>query len=150
MGVVKINSTSVLIYVDGCQVAVHTISNEQGGFTTEQAHKHPRQKAADGFSHEYAVSAAAKIGKSIQHVIESLFAKASPTNHRAQRAAYNILKLANKHGEETLELACQYQIDQGFTAYTHINNCLKRKTYLSHHYANQRASFLPHSNRGAK
>ena len=145
IGVVKINSTSVLIYVNGCQVAVHTISNEQGGYTTEHAHKHPRQKATDGFSQEYALSAAAKIGKSVLHVIESLFAKASPTNHRAQRAAYSILKLAKKHGEDGLELACQYQIEQGFTAYTHINNCLKRKTYLSHHYVNQRASF-PHSN----
>ncbi|WP_408640657.1 hypothetical protein [Salinimonas sediminis] len=82
IGVVKINSTSVLIYVDGCQVALHTISNEQGGFTTEYAHKHPRQKATDGFSQEYALSAAAKIGKSVLHVIESLFAKASCSGSR--------------------------------------------------------------------
>lgn len=132
VGVVKANAVHMMIYVDGINVATHEISYELGGYTTVPEHKHPRQIAADGYSYEYALSLASDAGVSVTAIVEELFSSTSRTNQNAQRIASKILKLADKYGYTELESACHFQIRQGYTAYTHIKNCLMRKTYLSH------------------
>ena len=125
---VEIRSTEKLIeiFLRDTRVASHRRSFLKGGYSTEISHRPPSHKAQLEWTPERIINWGSKKGKNtglfIKRLIES---KQHP--EQGYRSALGVIRLAQKHGEDRLNLACGKAMAIGAIKYQTVKNILKNK-----------------------
>ena len=116
----------VEIYHDHKRIAIHTRSFKPHDFTTIIEHmpeNHQRHSEQQGWTSEYFMEQAAKIGPSAHLYMQGVL-KAKKITEQAYTACLGILRLAKSYSPLRVEAACKRALGgQSFT-YTTISNIL--------------------------
>lgn len=120
-------SSQVEIYHNWQRIAVHQRNRSRYGYTTLPEHMPANHRAIHdqkGWSADYFLTQARKIGPATHHALEIMLAtRAFP--EQTYNACLGVLRLAGKFGEDRLEAVCELVRFSPKITYTLIKNMLK-------------------------
>lgn len=130
---VEIRATDRLIEVffRNTRVASHTRSFSKGGYSTQISHRPSSHQKHLEWTPQRIIHWGKQKGKNTGVFIKLLIeSKKHP--EQAYRSALGVIRLAEKYGEERLDLACEKAMGIGALKYQTVKNILKNKMETAH------------------
>ena len=121
----RLTTSSVEILCKNRSIATHVRSNEQGGATTLDAHRHPSHLFYAKQSPERYSAWAASVGPATAAVVARQFAERTHPAP-AMKVCGAMQQLEKAYGKERLEHACARALAIGSITYTTINSLIRR------------------------
>lgn len=103
----RVTDRVVEIFFKGKRIAAHQRSDEDGGFTTDDAHRPPKHRFFASHNREHYTAFAERLGSAAQAVVEAQFAEGKSHSTSALRACKNLVDLSRDFGDERFEAACK-------------------------------------------
>ncbi len=125
---VEVFASIMLIEVlhDGQRIASHVRSHHKGGFTTDNAHRHPHHRRELEWTPERFQSWARKLGPNVALMVTGiLHARQHP--EQGFRRCLGLLSLEKKHTAQRLDAACERAISAGAFSYQSVRSILEKK-----------------------
>ena len=120
------DTDTVEIYYEHKRIALHTTSFKPHGFTTIKEHmpeSHQRYSEQKGWTPDYFIEQARKIGASTHLYIEKVL-KSKSFTEQTYNACMGIMRLAKSYSSARVEAACKRALSGHSYNYTTINNIL--------------------------
>lgn len=118
---------TVEIYHSMVRIAVHVRNQRKHGYSTQEHHMPSNHKAAvlaKGYTPEYFLNQAQKIGVNIHQVIIKIIEQRQ-FSEQTYNSCLGILRLKEKYGASRLESACLIALDGKMINYRNIHNILQ-------------------------
>lgn len=123
---IRITERLIEIFHRNTRVASHTRSFSKGGYSTQMSHRPLSHQKHLQWSPERIINWGRQKGKNTGLFIKLLIeSKKHP--EQGYRSALGVIRLAEKYGEERLDLACTNAIAIGVIQYRTVKNILKNK-----------------------
>lgn len=122
---VHAGETSVAIFHQGKQVALHPRAHHQGGHTTDDSHMAKAHQKQAQWTPQRFLSWAADIGEYTEAVIQHQLGSRRHPEH-GYRACLGLLSLTKKYGKKRLDAACKRAQHIGSMNYKSIESILRK------------------------
>ena len=116
----------VEIYLDMRRIALHKRNTQRHGYTTLAEHmpdSHQHYQKAKGWSQDYFISEAGKIGANTVKVIEQILGSRQFTE-QSYNSCLGIMRLAKQYSYPRMEAACERALLFGRVSYKRLQNIL--------------------------
>lgn len=121
------NQSNVEIYYQNNRIALHVRNYRRHGYSTQEGHmpaKHQAVTQMRGYTPEYFLLQAQRIGSNTQQVIQKII-DAKFFTEQTFNTCLGIIRLQTKYTAERLEKACQIVLPTGHITYRTINTLLQ-------------------------
>ncbi|GGW87333.1 putative transposase y4bL/y4kJ/y4tB [Alteromonas halophila] len=143
----EVRDNELTVVLGAKTIATHTISNEVGGETVIEHHKHPIEKAEDQKNVTAFTQWAEPFGPYAVKVVAAQYCgKKSSRSRFAGKACTFIQKLARGYTPSEFERACQYAVEHEMTKPEDLSIILKSSIFDDDDEQNDSAPILQHQN----
>ncbi len=136
---VQYNSEDVEVYYKSERIAAHKRNYRKGAYTKKDEHLSSSHKFYSGWSPDFFLSWAIKLGPHVEAYVAKLLEQASYPEI-AYKQCLGVINLKSTHTVQRLDNACKMALDQHRYSFYIIKNILVNKTDL----IDQRSSTEPH------
>ena len=119
-----VDLSTVEVYYKHERIAVHPRNRRTSGYSTIKEHLPPKDRYQEGWSPEYFLAWAKRIGPNIEQMISKVLSK-QLYPEQSYKTCIGILSFENKVGAERLSLACKRALAYDHISYKAIENILK-------------------------
>lgn len=134
---VRITNSDIEIFYNGKEVAQHSLSDKEHGFTRLPEHMKPSHLAEENKSKETFISWAHNISDDVELIVEKQYHLTSNVKSRAVgKRCLTLQKLCDKCGEAIFSKACHYALERDWFDPQDIELVIKAKAWEcgEHHH----------------
>lgn len=117
-------STIELLH-NGTRVAIHRRSHVKGGYTTDEAHRHPNHRYELDWTPKRLRSWAAKLGPHVELMATAILEAHKYPEHGFRRCL-GLLSLERSHGADRVDAACRRALACGGLTYQSVKSILAK------------------------